>query len=184
MDIDYEAYIKEVDSIYNSALSYLSTIELSAHSKPCIVFDIDETILSSFHLHQSGALSTHSTYDDIIEQHLKAQAKPIPSAIHLQQKSAELGIHHFLITGRPHTSEMIKATEMNLINAGFTSWQGIYFCPQGINFSDAWQFKYKTRQDITNDGYDILMNIGDQVLDFKGGLSGREFKLPNPLYTL
>jgi len=33
-------------------------------------------------------------------------------------------------------------------------------------------------------GYDILLTIGDQYSDLKGGYADKGFKLPNPMYYL
>ena len=38
------------------------------------------------------------------------------------------------------------------------------------------------KKEIENNGYDIVLNMGDQYSDLKGGYAERVFKLPNPFY--
>jgi len=45
-------------------------------------------------------------------------------------------------------------------------------------------FKAPERRKIAEQGYAIILNVGDQESDFKGGYAERTFKLPNPVYYL
>ena len=48
------------------------------------------------------------------------------------------------------------------------------------------QYKSSTRKHIEtlNGGQDIVLNMGDQFSDLKGGFADRTLKLPNPMYFL
>jgi hypothetical protein len=54
----------------------------------------------------------------------------------------------------------------------------------GATFPSAADFKAPARQKITERGYTILLSMGDQESDLKGGYAERVFKLPNPVYFL
>ena len=38
--------------------------------------------------------------------------------------------------------------------------------------------------EITDDGYNIVVNLGDQDSDLKGGYAEKAFKYPNPYYFI
>src|SRR5579875_992855 len=46
------------------------------------------------------------------------------------------------------------------------------------------QYKSLTRKHITNAGYDILADMGDQYSDLIGGYADHTVKLPNPMYYI
>ena len=45
-------------------------------------------------------------------------------------------------------------------------------------------FKAPERRKLTEEGFTILLSIGDQQSDLSGGYAERTFKLPNPVYFL
>jgi hypothetical protein len=45
-------------------------------------------------------------------------------------------------------------------------------------------FKAPERRKIKERGYTIVLSLGDQESDLKGGYAERTFKLPNPVYYL
>jgi predicted secreted acid phosphatase len=46
------------------------------------------------------------------------------------------------------------------------------------------EFKANTRKYIESQGYEIVLNVGDQWSDLQGGYADRTLKLPNPTYYL
>ena len=56
--------------------------------------------------------------------------------------------------------------------------------PAGARFQSAADFKAPERRKITEQGYTIVLNMGDQESDLRGGYAERTFKLPNPVYFL
>ena len=51
-------------------------------------------------------------------------------------------------------------------------------------FASAADFKAPERRKIAERGYTIVLSLGDQESDLKGGYAERTFKLPNPVYYL
>jgi hypothetical protein len=45
-------------------------------------------------------------------------------------------------------------------------------------------FKAPERRKISEQGYTIVLSLGDQDSDLEGGYAERTFKLPNPVYFL
>ena len=56
--------------------------------------------------------------------------------------------------------------------------------PEGASFKSASDFKAPERRRLAEQGYTILISIGDQESDLAGGFAERTFKLPNPVYFL
>lgn len=69
-------------------------------------------------------------------------------------------------------------------DAGRREWTGLILLPDDAQFASAVDFKAPERRKITEQGYTIILSVGDQESDLKGGYAERTFKLPNPVYYL
>ena len=78
---------------------------------------------------------------------------------------------------------MHEATARNLREQGY-EWIGLILLPDCAQFASAVDFKAPERRKIIEHGYTIILNVGDQESDLKGGYAERTFKLPNPVYYL
>ena len=87
----------------------------------------------------------------------------------------------FFISARP--ANLRQATERNLREQGY-EWTGLILLPDGAHFVSAVDFKAPERRKIKERGYTIVLSLGDQESDLKGGYAERTFKLPNPVYYL
>ena len=87
----------------------------------------------------------------------------------------------FFISGRPPS--LRDATERNLRAEGY-DWDGVVLLPSGVTFNSAADFKAPERRRLAEQGYTVLISIGDQESDLAGGFAERTFKLPNPVYFL
>jgi acid phosphatase len=156
-------------------------------SKPAIVVDIDETALdNSPELRINGWVSVKNGPCDLQKGpcghrawQSMAQAKPIESTLALVKHARELGVAVFFISGRP--SWLREATERNLREQGY-EWTAVILEPNDTTFPSAADFKTPERRKITEAGYSIILNLGDQESDLIGGYAERTFKLPNPIY--
>jgi predicted secreted acid phosphatase len=99
----------------------------------------------------------------------------------LARRARELGVAVFFISGRP--ASLHEATESNLREQGY-EWTGLILLPDDSQFASAADFKAPQRRKITEQEYTIILNVGDQESDLKGGYAERTFKLPNPVYYL
>jgi hypothetical protein len=66
---------------------------------------------------------------------------------------------------------------------GACGWTDLITQPDG-NKLPARVFKSQDRHQIEEEGYRIILNIGDQASDLAGCCTERVFKLPNPFYTV
>lgn len=148
--------------------------------KATMVFDIDDTLLSSYEIFESLTFDpTSAQLDEVQEQCLQ----PVIGATRdLFSYARSRGISIFLITGR-HSS-MRAATENCLQKAGITGYvELIMRDPDEVNLT-AQVYKSAHRAEIEQRGHLIITTIGDQVSDSAGGFTRRGFLLPNPMYYI
>jgi HAD superfamily, subfamily IIIB (Acid phosphatase) len=145
--------------------------------KPAMVLDIDETSLSNYtYLANSdfknapGSLATAA---------ITGTSPAIAPTLKLFNFAKRKGVAVFFITGRP---TLIQAqTESNLTSAGYSGWKGLVLNPGG---GTVIEYKSGARGDIEDNGYRIIVNVGDQESDLAGGHAIRAYKLPNPFYFI
>ena len=173
-----EKYMEDIREVATEAQTYIAE-----HMKPAtrnaIALDVDETSLShlKYELEMDFGYSL-STWNEWIK---KSQAVPIVPTLELYRWTRSKNIAVFFITG---TEEKLRAPlTTNLQEAGYTSWDSLYLRPNN-NHDPASAYKGKVRKEITQRGYYIIANIGDQESDFAGGYAERTFKLPNPMYIV
>jgi acid phosphatase len=99
----------------------------------------------------------------------------------LTRLARERGIAVFFLTGRPE--RLRAATESNLRAAGY-KWAGVLLKPDALNTAGAAEFRAPERKKLVDQGYTIVVNIGDQMSDLDGGFAERTYKLPNPFYFI
>jgi len=160
-----------------------------AAAKPAIVLDIDETSLSNWPAYRlngwvritNGGCDLQQGPCGLRAWQALGQSKAIAPTLTLARRARELGAAVFFITGRP--SNLREATERNLKDQGY-EWTGVILQPEGAQFKSAADFKAPERRKLTEQGYTIILNLGDQQSDLTGGYAERTFKLPNPVYYL
>jgi predicted secreted acid phosphatase len=95
---------------------------------------------------------------------------------YLLQKNAKI----IFLTGR--FQEEYDYTFQNLINEGFTTFDTLIVRRPEEQKLPAVEFKSNVRTALTQQGYDIIGNVGDQWTDLDGPYSGIKIKIPNYLY--
>lgn len=148
--------------------------------KLAIVLDIDETSLSNYN--KMAKRDFVANKEQLHKEILAANSPAISPMLKLYSNAREHGIQVFFVTGRPQSE--IKATETNLLRAGYKGWAGLFLRPNNYNQPSIVPFKSQARKLISEQGYTIVASIGDQYSDIKGGYFQKGFKLPNPFYYL
>src|SRR6185295_11431373 len=105
--------------------------------------------------------------------------EPIRPVLALARLARERGIAVFFLTGRPE--RLRGPTERNLRAAGY-EWTGVLLKPDALSTPSAVEFKALERKKLVDQGYTIIVNVGDQMSDLEGGFAERTYKLPNPFY--
>jgi len=180
---DSGEYAKDIDKVMASALRYLTErVKVAARSKrkPAIILDIDETSLSNYP--DMVRLDFGGTIDEIRADEDKAEDDAITPTLILYNYAKTHGVAVFFITGR--YEEERNVTAQNLEKVGYKNWDGLTLRTGEYKKVPAAVYKTAMRKQLTEKGYDIIMNIGDQQSDLTGGYSGKTFKLPNPYYFI
>lgn len=182
---DSGAYDKDLNQAIESAKRYLvERVKQNAGSanpkKLAIVLDIDETSLTNYpNMKKHGFTQDLAVIHDYVQE---GNAPAIKQTLELYNFAEKNDIAIFFVTGRRQSEE--DATVKNLQKIGYTKWDGIYFKPEGYELRSATPYKREIRQMLTEKGYDIVLNIGDQHSDLKGGYEDKPVKLPNPYYYI
>lgn len=178
-------YQGDVQAVINKAEHYLqeriqSNKTLAHPKKLAIVLDIDETSLSNFPFMKKLDFGIDSPLLNTVE--LESDDPPIKPTLNLFKYALEHHVSIFFVTGR--YEKMRTMTINNLKKAGYTSWKELFLKPSTYHEKSAIPYKAATRKKITEEGYDIVLNIGDQISDLNGGYADRTYKLPNPYYYI
>lgn len=180
---DSGEYDVDQEEVAQRAISYLASrvsenLKLTEPKKLAVVFDIDETSLSNYKILLSLDFAYHS---HVLLSELKEADDPaIKPTLKLYQFAKDKDLAIFFITGRPEKLRI--ATEANLVSSGYTDWNKVFLKPDDYDRKSVIPYKSGTRKSITDEGYTIVVNIGDQWSDLAGGYSERVFKMPNPYY--
>jgi len=175
-------YAKDLSAVALKANKYLAK-RLNKPTKPdekrAIVFDIDETTLNNL----PHMMANDFGYVPAVWQRwvASAQAKAIVPVQVAYDMAVRDNVDVFFITARKEADR--PGTERNLRQVGYETWTNIYYIPDDYPFS-VQHFKTATRKQLVEEGYTIILNIGDQESDLRGGYAEKTFKLPNPVYIV
>ncbi|VVB71004.1 HAD superfamily, subfamily IIIB (Acid phosphatase) [uncultured archaeon] len=178
------SYLSKVNDTYTNVILFLLS-KNQLPSNPAITLDIDETVLSSISMESGEGI----WLCDYLEWDRKQIFFPaLPKVKEFLTLCKTLGITIFFITGRP--SSMLDFTVQNFDEVGFLPLVGNDIKERIYMFDGTERshhivraFKEQKRKEISDKGYNILMNIGDQVSD-TGKYNKYTVLLENPYYTI
>lgn len=148
--------------------------------RAAVVLDIDETALSTWE-YQKGLRFGH--YGPAWRDWTASASPPAIGPVHeLYRICRERGVAVFFVTGRRENTRV--STEASLRQAGYTDWSGLMMKPDNYREPSVAPFKTRCRQTICDEGYRIILNIGDQQSDLEGGFAEKTVKLPNHIYVV
>lgn len=148
----------------------------------CVVSDIDETLLDNRpFIEREVAKNAKDVNWGAFEAWVnEGTAKPLKPTAELLAYARKKGLAVFLVTGR--IEKLRRPTISNLINYGI-AYDGLYLRPNDDK-SSAVPLKTAYRKQIEAMGYEIVVNIGDQLSDLAGGHAVDCEKLPNKMYYI
>jgi acid phosphatase len=172
-------YDYELRQVATAGMEYLQKrVDENKKEKLAAVFDIDETALSNW---ESMSACGFCDYKTQAKYYPPVNDPAIVPVLELYKLAQKLGVKTIFLTGR---GEAQRATTIqNLTSAGYSGWAQLIMRPDG-NSQPARIFKSALRQKLVDEGFTIVLNIGDQVSDLAGCCSERSFKLPNPFYLV
>ena len=183
---DSGQYAADIHKLIVSATEYVKrrvveNNQLAHPKKLAAVFDIDESALSNYsdmvRMDFGGTSQAQGAAEDL------GRDPAITDVLNLYNYCKANGVTLFLITGRKDHLQH-DATVRNMQAAGYTDWKHLSMKPDNYALPSVVLFKAGARAKIVAQGYDIILNIGDQWSDLKGGFADKTFKVPNPYYFI
>lgn len=171
-------YEKELEEIYLDAKSKIDKIEVKKNS--ATIFDVDDTALSNYEI--SKLLDYGYDYQIIQDWVMSAKLPAIKQTLEFYNYLKSKGVKLIFLTGRQ--IEEYNATYKNLIEQGYTGFDTLIVRSEQERKLGAAEFKSQKRKELTEKGYDIIINVGDQWTDLDGENKGIKVKLPNYLYEI
>ena len=186
--VDSGRYEADLAAVAEQARAFLAS-RAQRGGKLAIVVDIDETALSNlpsirandYGVILSGPCDLPRGPCGLLAWIGMARAEPIKPVWALVRLARERGVAVFFLTGRPE--RLRAATEANLRSVGY-EWTGVLLKPDDLTTKSAVDFKAPERKKLQDQGYTVIVNIGDQMSDLDGGFAERTYKLPNPFYFI
>lgn len=182
---DSGTYAHDQQEVIAQAQKYLTrrikSNAVSKHPKKlAMVLDIDDTALSTYDdmvkMDFGGPLT-------LIEAKLAEGHDPaIKPTLDLYRFAKKNHVAVFFVTGRRPDKKI--PTIRNLNKIGYHHWDELLFKPRNYHKKSVVPYKSHAREQIEKRGFDIALNIGDQMSDLEGGHSDKFFKLPNPYYFI
>ena len=168
---DSGAYLTDLQSAAWPAISWIDE-RAAGVDRPAVVFDIDETALSNWEA--IAANDFGRVYNGPCDKlpkgpcglqawDLLARSTVIPPTMDVFKAAKDHGAAIFFITGRSETQR--EATERNLAAVGYSGYARLIMEPAGAHYVSAADFKAPQRQAIEQEGYTIVVNMGDQPSD-------------------
>ena len=172
-------YAADVVAVVARAQRHLRGV-VAGGGKPAVVLDIDETALSTW-AYQKGLFFGH--YSPAWHEWIaKEEATAIAPTLRLFYEARRLGVAVFFVTGR--RERFRAATASNLRKAGYSDWTGLTMKPDDFRGASTAAYKTAARRALVEQGYRIVLNLGDQNSDLAGGYAEQTFKVPNPIYEV
>jgi hypothetical protein len=188
-------YARQLTSIEGQAKRYLASVtnaKAHAHGKPALIFDIDDTTLNTYDYEVANQFGyTPASNATFVTNEAFPAEFGMPALV---DWAGTHGYTVFFLTGRPESQR--TPTVQNLVNAGYTvptdqthvylkqATPPAYLHCAAAPTCTTIEYKSGTRAYITSLGYHVIADFGDQFSDLKGGNSGVQFKIPNPMYYL
>jgi predicted secreted acid phosphatase len=151
---------------------------LPVGARPAVIFDIDETLLSTWPILESGEFCFDP--DRFAAFLDRADAPVIEPVRELFNRTVAKHATVFLITSRNEKHR--PATLINLKTAGIVGYQELIMQPDDPAVIGH-EYKRAARQTIVDRGYEIVMSVGDQLGDLANRPGCYDLLIPNPFYT-
>lgn len=175
---DSGEYLADIAAVDAKAEAWLD--ENASVPRAAIVLDIDETSISNWAYEKRLDFGyDHATFNAFLRD---TKAEVIAPTHALVAHAQRLRMAIFFVTGR---REPLRAvTETDLREAGYAGYDGLDLAPENYHEPSISIYKSAMRKRISENGYHIVANVGDQESDLAGGYADRGFKLPNPFYLV
>jgi acid phosphatase len=171
-------YEAELNNVVDKAIAEFDKVTPAESS--LVVFDIDETALSNYSFDES--IDFGFVPDLWVKWINDAKAPATDGVKRLYDFLIKKGFKVAFVTGR--MENIYAPTYKNLLNAGYVKFDTLIVRNPSENNLTALDYKSKKRVELTNKGYNVVGNVGDQYSDLEGPDHGIQVKIPNYMYII
>jgi predicted secreted acid phosphatase len=183
------AYALDLAKTDKQALQYLKNRvnRNKKTNKLAIMLDVDETALSNFTAIKTLYAAIGNVGDTLTAKQIQVMTDPfhdpaIAPTLNLYRYAIKHQVAVFFVTGR--TSNDLKGTIANLHRVGYKQWQALILRQPAEYGLKADIYKRNKAKTIRQQGYDLVLAVGDQYSDLPRRYADVVFKLPNPFYFI
>jgi len=170
-DQDIEKIVRDVKNDFD---------DYQFNQNDAVVFDVDETLLSNYDYAKSVGFGY--IYNLWNEWQLDEKSTAIPEMKNLYDWFISNNVKIIFLTGRQfHT---YQSTLNNLRKEGFNKSDTLICRNQAESKTPTYQYKTSKREELSENGYNIIATFGDQNEDLLGDFTGLKVKIPNYIYKL
>ena len=171
-------YDEETSKVIDAAIDEFNTIY--AGKSDAVIFDIDETALSSYEYRKKYDFGyVPEIWDKWVSE---AKAPAIKEVKRLYDLLVSKDFKIIFLTGRK--DYMYKSTYQNLVNQGYTKIDTLIVRSPEEYKTTALEYKSHKRTELVKKGYNIVGDVGDQLSDLEGPYHGIQVKIPNYQYMI
>jgi predicted secreted acid phosphatase len=158
---------------------------------PAIVLDVDDTSEVTYGWEVDNQFAFNAASN---EAAINADQFPaITPTLDLAKYAAAHGVAVFFLTGRPEHQRAATVADL-ITHDGYPQPKDLFMKVDAGGTPPSYlscgttcttdQYKSMTRAHIQSLGYDIVLNVGDQLSDLSMGHEDKAVKVPNPMYFL
>ena len=175
-------YDEELNKVIADAKKEFEKVEFkeSAKGGSVVIFDIDETALNNYGLAEQMGFGY--VYEMNKQWNAESKTPAIPQVKELYDFLLSKGSKIIFLTGRNFYE--YEVTYQNLVKEGYTVFDTLITRIGDETKMKAKDFKIGKRVWLTEQGYDIVGTVGDQLSDLEGYYHGIQVKIPNYLYLI
>jgi len=171
-------YSNDLKKIISDAEDDINKIKLQTNS--AVVFDVDETSLSNYESIKKIYFGYDpQKWDNWINE---AKAPAIPEVKQFYDFLIMKKVKVIFLSSRK--GSQYDVTYRNLKQAGYLEFDTLILKSNSDSNPTSLAFKSRQRELLTQKGYEIIADIGDQKSDLEGNDHGIQIKLPNYLYII
>jgi predicted secreted acid phosphatase len=168
----------ELNAVIEEAKEKFSDVQFKENS--VVIFDVDETALDNYELAEMMGFGYVYQMNKKWNAELKAPA--INQVKELYDFLLSKGAKIIFLTGRNFPE--YEATYQNLKKEGYSVFDTLITQIGNEKKMKAHDFKSSKRIWLTQQGYEIVGTVGDQLSDLEGEYHGIQVKIPNYLYLI
>ena len=167
---------EELNTVVQEAKDKFSKVTFTENS--VVIFDVDETALNNYEV--SKKMGYGYVYEMVHDWTQDAKVPAFRQVKELYNYLLSKGSKIIFLTAR--RNDEYDATYKNLITQGYTEFDTLITKNKNEYEMKSADFKSAKRNELVQNGYDILGTVGDQWGDLEGPHRGIQVKIPNYFY--